>query len=350
MKMLIADIVSGCNQGNCTGHYFAVADNYYDLLKGKFEVEVAGGPVYSQHFSGRLFSLPFDQRVEDSIIVRKISVFRNFFYLMKQAGDHTIIFQSSGMTIILAGLLLVRPKTDIYLINYDKQIMQSRIKRMLYKLVKGKIKGVICPDEEIGRSLGLPCCVVPDYIYCGNYQMETLHEKNYDFGIFGRLVEGKGILEAARYFAGKNCTLRIAGNVGPRPEDQAMIEQLREVAGQHSNIVLEEGFLSTEQYEQHILDSRYIVLNYLSAYDLRSSGVIFDALYRGVPVIATRRKLTQFVEDYQVGYVFDDIQHIDLDMLMSEKNREDYISNIGNYLRDQTRYRDKLAEFISGKN
>ena len=60
-RLIIADVKSPNFKGISTGHFFAVAQNYYELFKGHVETLIAGGPVYKIRFSEeQLLGLPND--------------------------------------------------------------------------------------------------------------------------------------------------------------------------------------------------------------------------------------------------------------------------------------------------
>lgn len=48
-------------KGQSTGHFFSVAQNYYDLFYNKIKTLIAGGPVYRTRFNkDQLLQLPND--------------------------------------------------------------------------------------------------------------------------------------------------------------------------------------------------------------------------------------------------------------------------------------------------
>lgn len=343
--MIVADILSLNINGKSEGHYFSVANNYYELFKDKCEVMISGGPVYCQKFKN-IIKLNYDTNNTKLKILNKIKVLLNARHIMKEAGSDILVFQCSAVSTILLSLLLFKTNAKIYLIQYDKVIMNSKLKRLLYRMVKRKISGIICPGDEIGESLEIPYCVLPDYIYTGGEEVINCKSTEYDFGIYGILAKGKGIVEVAEYLSKFTYKVMIAGKVGSLKEDEAMIEELKKICKNSKNITLKLGYLSDEDYDRYICKTKYTILNYSESYALRSSGVIFDIIYRGRPVIAKNRKYVEFVKENQIGMVYDNLKDINWDELMTHNIYSDYQNNIRIYLEKQSKVVSKLVDFL----
>ena len=50
-RLIIADVKSPNYKGQSIGHFFTVAQNYYDLFYYKIKTLIAGGPVYGIRFN-----------------------------------------------------------------------------------------------------------------------------------------------------------------------------------------------------------------------------------------------------------------------------------------------------------
>ena len=341
----IVDIKSANIDGRSEGHYFSVADNYTNIFSKNAKVYVAGGPIYKKHFSN-YYALPYDSNSMKGKLRNKVVVFKNAINALRKIKGHIIIFQCSAVSTVCLALTLFRPKSDVYLIQYDTYMLNSKVKKIIFNLAKRKIKGIICPGEEIGDALDIEYCVVPDYIYCKDDEENIKLEKRYDFGIFGILANGKGIYEAVEALSKTNYQVKIAGKVANLPEDQEMIVKLKSLCQQHSNLNLEIGYLSNEVYEKYIRETRYSVLNYSDSYALRSSGVILDAIYRKTPVVVRRRKYAEFVCENEIGIVYDKIESVDFDKVLEKSIYDKYIKNIDTYLTKQEQHRKRLVDFV----
>lgn len=342
--IIVADIKSNCKNGVSEGHYFAVAQNYLDILSDDYEVQIAGGPIYKAKFEN-IFLLPFNSNANESKLIGKIHTIINGLYLFKKVENCTIILQCNAVSTIIGLLAFIRPKAKIILIQYDRMIRNSVIRNFFYTISKKRISGIICPGEEIGESLELPYCIVPDYIFPGKVP-DKKSELKYDFGIYGILSADKGVLEAAEYFAKSRYKIKIAGKISNLPQDQDMEVKLKKLADHSKNIDLTIGYLDEKEYREYIASTRFIVLNYSGVYMLRSSGVILDAIYSGKPVLAKKRKYVEFVEDNGLGILYKNLEELDLDRIMADDEYAKLTSNILNYLEKQTKEISKLKDFI----
>ena len=344
-KLVIADILSVNNNGKLEGHYLTVAQNYIDMFEDEYEIYVSGGPIYNDKFS-KIISLPYDTIPQKSKILNKLRVLCNFFEVLRKSKNAIIVFQCSAVSTIMIGLLLKRPKNQVYIIQYDCQMISSKIKKRIFTKIKKRVRGIICPGEEIGDKLGLPYCIVPDYIFYGKVSSYSNIICDIDFGIYGILAQGKGILEVAKKIANMPYKLQIAGKVGSLPEDKRMITELQKIAETAQNISLKIGYLDNEEYLSQIRRTKYCVLNYDKSYALRSSGVIFDSLFNCRPVLVKNRTYAEFVKNENIGVVYDEWDEIDIDKII----RPDYYlklqNNIVQYLEKQQRYKNILASFL----
>lgn len=343
-KLYIADVGSFAYKGRSTGHYIPLAQNYVEVLGDEYDVIVAGGPAYKEAFSGsQLLELPYNN--PGNGWRDKIHLFKNCIKLFKEAKGETIVLQQSSITTAFIGIgLFYRKKSKLYVIEYSSSSINSPIKKFFYNLAKNKIDGILCPNDEVGRAFGRPYCVIPDYIYAGDANTQTLsfEQKKYDFCIVGRLAPEKGAVEVAKKFAGTNVKILIAG----RPQTKELGDELQAVCARAENIELHLGFIERADYERYMHESKYAMLNYQGEYSVRSSGVVFDTLFSGVPVIGQRCKALQFVEENGCGYLFDDLDGFDPQTVLSSDIHAKFIKGIDTYRDTHKEHKQRLVKFI----
>lgn len=349
-RLIIADVKSPNFKGISTGHFFAVAQNYYELFKGHVETLIAGGPVYKIRFSEeQLLGLPYDVLLMREPSWRsKWKYLQNSRVLFRKAKGDTIVLQQGGVLSSFIALALFYHRTSrLFLIQYSKEGVDSWAKKMLYRIVRHKIDGVICPNEMVGEAYGKPFCIVPDYIYLGNNERSEIPygDKKYDVCFVGRIEEEKGVLDVARKLAGTSRRMIIAGKV----RDGSLAGQLEQVAASCDNIELHIGYVSDEVYYGYIRNSRFCILNYQGEYSRRSSGVVLDTVFNNVPIIGKRCKALDFIEKFGCGYIYDDLESLSLDEIMTEKNYNQYLANIALYKQKHVEYADKLRKFVGVK-
>lgn len=350
-RLIIADIKSPNFKGTSTGHYFAVAQNYYEIFYNYVQTLVAGGPIYEKRFkTEHLLRLPYDTLLmTEPSWKSKWKYMMNARMLFRKAKGDTIVVQQGGvLSSFIAIALLYHNKSRLFLIQYSKEGVDSRAKRWLYRLVKHKIDGIICPNEMVGEAYGRPFCIVPDYIYLGENLMPDIpyKDKKYDVCFVGRIEEEKGVLDVARKLAGTYRRMIIAGKV----RDNGLAEQIRQVASSCQNIELHIGYVSDADYYGYIRQSRFCILNYQGEYSRRSSGVVLDTVFNNVPVIGKRCRALDFIDQFGCGYIYDSLENLDLNYVMTEQNYNIYIQNIAKYKQKHVEYGEKLRRFIGTKS
>ena len=345
-RLIIADIKSPNFMGKCTGHFFAVAHNYYGLFKENVETLVAGGPVYRQQFKKELLSLPNDVLLcGESKFKNKWKYFQNARSLFHKAIGDTIVIQQGGViTSFLAIAMFYHRQSKLFLIQYSNEGLRSFLGRMLYKLCKSKIDGIICPNDMVGKVYERPYCVVPDYIYLDRKEQIDIPfcEKKYDVCFVGRIEEEKGVLDVARKIAGTKYRMVIAGKV----RDSQLGEKLQALNSRCSNIELHLGYVTDEEYYGYIRNSRFCILNYQGEYSRRSSGVVLDTIFNNVPIIGKRCKAFDFIAQFGCGYIYENLEELSLEDILTEQNYERFLNNIALYKQKHVEYAEKLKKFL----
>ncbi len=344
MKVIIADILSNTINGKQTGHYFALARNYLEIF-GE-DCLVAGGPVYKQAFSTKeLIVLPNDNIEGDGLLKLRCKTFANARYLFKVAKKDIIVLQQcTTITTFICLLLFCSRNTKVFFIQYNQSGLRHVIGRFLFKIVKKKIIGVICPNDQVGKAYGLPYCVVPDYIYTNKapYESKPYSEKKYDFCMIGRISDEKGIIEVAKLLVNTSFRVLIAG----RPVTEQLKTELVLACGNATNIKLHLDFISEVDYKRYLQESRYTILNYQGEYSKRSSGVVYDTLFAGVPVIGCKCNALKFIEDNELGTLYENIEEFDFNSVLNNLQYDVYLNNIRKYRQSHQYFKYILKEFL----
>ena len=346
--IFIADIRSNCSyKGLSTGHYIPVARMYKKLFAEIANVIVAGGPVYCHYFQkDELLILPHN--VCGDSFKHKLLTFQNCKRLFKEAkGKIIILQQSSDITCHIALSLFYHGGSKLYMIRYSKAGINTPFKKLIYELCKRKVDGIICPNNEVGKAYGRPYCIVPDYIYINQQDTKnifsTYEEKKYDFCIIGRISQEKGVVEVAKKFVNTEYKVIIAG----KTQTKDLELELQEICSNANNIELRIGYISDEDYLFILQHSRYTILNYQGEYALRSSGVVYDTLFSGVPVIGCRCNALKFAEDAGCGYLYDSLEDFSPRDVLNPTLYKEYIHNIEMYRKSHSTFHNKLITFIN---
>ena len=350
-RLILADIKSVNNGGNPTGHYLSLAQNYIELYSGFIKVLIAGGSVYDRKIKKEnLFPLPCENKSCYGKVKNVFNVLKNCKYLFQNTNeDDVIVMQQSALfTAFLGVVLFASKKNNIYIIAYDTDPISSALKKIVYFFAKKKIKGFVLSSEKNGMAYRKPYCLVPDYIFAGEKIPENkipYDKKRYDFIFIGSIWPDKGVVEMAKRFAGTQYKILIAG----KPCDENIADALKNICKNAANIDLKLGFVKDEDYREYMSEARFSLLNYKGVYAERSSGVVLDVLFAGVPVIGHKTFAMQFIEDEQVGFLFDDIEKLDPSVFLRLETYEIFRRNIAKYLGKQENYKNEFLRFTNIK-
>ncbi len=346
-RLFIADLRSHADKGKTVGHFAFVAKMYRKMFGDLYDVKVAGGSAYRNHFTGEeLCELPHN--VSNTTIRDRWHVMKNAIKLFKEAEGGIIVLQQSAVqTYFVALALFYRRKSRLYLIQYSDESLKSRLSRFLYRLIRHKVDGILCSSELVGKRFGRPYLITPDYIYLEDEKtpLTKYEDKKYDFCVLGRISPEKCVPEVVDRFKNEQCNILIAGN----PQTKELGDEIRGLCEGRSNITLDLGFLDAGTYENYLKDSRYCILNYGGPYvdSARSSGVVFDMLFHDVPVIGTRCGALEFVERHQMGRLYTDLSAFRIEDVLDESTYEGFRKNIAKYKDLHKTYLQQLRAFVT---
>lgn len=342
---VIADINSPHTNGKIYGHYVPVARMYSAIFEQVGNVFISGGAPYGNYFAENQFiCLPYS--VNGTNFKHRVQNLLNCRSLFLHSRGKIVIMQQCRDVLCHLGIALFKKNdTKVFIIRYSNKSINNKIKKFIFNLCKNKIDGLICPTDKLGNEYGVRYLAVPDYIYLGKNESTntvSFEDKTYDFCIVGRIAPGKGVAEAARKLAGTKYKVIIAG----KPENELLKKELIAICKDADNIDLRLGFVPVEDYDKYHKDSKYTILNYDGEYSVRSSGAVFDTIFAGVPIVGRRCESLQFIEDYGIGYIYDDIDDFNPENVMKESMYDKYLQNINSYRLTHKEYQKNLVDFI----
>lgn len=346
-RVIIADLKSTNHGGTYPGHYLAVAKNYRAVFKNICELHIASGPICQDKFDrSEMIMLPCDSMAGESKVKNICRMIKNGWSLFRQTKpDDVIIIQQSQPAMILLTLILTCfRKNGVYQIQYSDEPMRRFYYRLFFRLKRRYIKGTICPNEIVGKAYGVPYLVIPDYIYCGeSKRVESDYvAKNYDFCSVGSIAKDKGVADTARIMSLKPYSMIIAGYALDKEE----AKKINGYADQSNCIDTNLNFLSEQQFNDYLNGSRYTILNYTGSYAERSSGIVLDTLFKGVPVIGRRCKALDFVEKENLGILYDNLEDIDFEALLNKDRHQEFVDSINKYLLSYEKHKKNLRGFL----
>lgn len=344
----VVDVKSNNVYGKSPGHYFSVASNYKQALEKYREVHIVGGPVY-RYLPLECEILPCGNSNEYSKIKNKINTLRNVNFILNTYKDACLILQSCSVVTTFVGLLLNKKHSSLFLIQYDTEAINSKIKKILYLMIKSKIKGIICPNSSVGKEYDKNYIVLPDYFPVNidySQVMRKYEDYQYDFCFVGIITKDKGVIEALRIIANLGVKIMVAG----LPDSDEIRNEIIKISNDYKSINLNLNYIDKNEYDHIITNSRYCVLNYSEAYSNHSSGVVLDVIYHGTPIIGKKCKSLDFVSDNKLGLVYSDLNVVNWDDVLNSNLWELYRNNIKEYLINQQDSPRQLIEFIDSNS
>ncbi|MGG7214925.1 glycosyltransferase [Clostridium nigeriense] len=340
----IVDTISLKKNKKIFGHWLNTALQYKNILSkdDSINIFVLGGPVYKNYIYNNYVRLPFDlekkmfDRTGIKILFNKLKAVINTIAAIKSNTD-ILIFQDANQTILYTLLRFFKVNKKIYLIKYSIDERKQAVKS--FNKIKNKISGVITSLDEVGRYYKVPYLIVPDYFPSEEISM---NEKIYDLIIVGTVTEQKDYENVIKAVNKTKLNLKIVGYFN----DEQRFNNLKNIA--NHNIVIENKYISDDEYKNIIKSGKYVILPYKKeSYNYKSSGVVLDAIYNGVPVIVPGLNSFEFVKNNKVGLTYNNsFDEIIEDI--SDINYDELINNVKKYCKIMELKKEELRNFIYG--
>ncbi len=339
--IVIADLASISKDGKPFGHYEYVSKMYKKILREN-EVKIANGYKNLEPKNDNLIQLDRSVDLNDHSGLLKIknfvTVLQNGRQLFNNTQDGIYILQPYSMLGNLLSLFFAKKNQKVYLIEYKYRI-RSLLEKIIFYFVKSKISGFICSLDDVGKKYGLRYIVLPDYIYAQE-EAPLQSEKKYDFGVVGRITDNKDVETVIKTISASDYSLIVVGDFSDK-------ERYKKISAENHNkcIKVIDRYLDNSEYGRIVSECRYIILPYREYYKGTSSGVVYDTIFSGVPVIIPNYDTFKFVTEYGIGIQYDgSFASIDLDNAL--KMRDKYELSIGKYLKENSENAEKLRMFL----
>ena len=113
------------------------------------------------------------------------------------------------------------------------------------------------------------------------------------------------------------------------------------------NLVYGIFYLSDEEYSDSIRRTKIVILPYKDDYKNQSSGVVYDVLFRGKPVLTRKYDNFKFINSYHVGETYDKtIDEIDLDLMVQKAQSGWYYEQVKKFITQNRNQIKDLEHFI----
>ena len=135
--------------------------------------------------------------------------------------------------------------------------LDSKLKKLLYHIVKRKISGMIVPSQQVADFYHINSIIIPDYFPENTKKLNNLNDKYiYDCVLLGTVSNWKNYDDVIESFKKTDLKILIAGKF----HDEKIYNEL--VNKSSSNITIINKYLADEEYDTYINQSRFILLPY----------------------------------------------------------------------------------------
>lgn len=301
-QLLIIDTATLTRNKEIYGHGLNVAKNYVEVLGQWFDCYVAGGKTYKNEFE-KYIKLPFVWKYGENGVVKNIKGLINAVCSLLIKSD-IYLFQCQYIIpvyVCLCFFPFLAKEKKIYVIIYNDPMNNPIFptERKWVLRAQKNISGFIASNERWISHLNGEKIVLPDYLPIA---YEVSGDKKYDFGVFGTISEWKDCEMVVAALNNTKYSCLIAGHFEDK-ERKTILEQSID----SEKILVKDEYLDSDEYDRLLSEVSCVILPYEKKYyEKKSSGVVLEALYRGIPVIAPRIESFMFVEQNDIGWLYED--------------------------------------------
>ena len=335
-------------EGNAVGHSPKVLEEYYNFIKADCHVSVMAPNVILKSATEEIANS--GSKLEHHIVMGgkkslfqkindKLHMFSNIKKALRATDADTVWFFNVEYDLMLYLFLHRKPKRKIvctfFLDGYHNG-MVGKIKQWIFEKAQKKIDLII----STGPKLKFKNCkyeYIPDYYYIKD-KYEVLRRKTkIDRAVcLGTMSGGKLLEDMVDAFNNNGYPLYVAG----RFFDKNRLCNLNAVA--KDNIVIEDKYLSDDDYFEILSTSRYTVLPYSkSQYNTQTSGVMQEAMFTD-SIVVTFNDILEGNE--MVGIGFEEFAELTKDMLIRSEEETENILSEYNTMRNTVYSIDSISE------
>lgn len=299
-SILLAEQWGSCDaQGKTIGHASKVLNEYVDLLKDSFEINVIAHPnLLKTADKGCFCSIEYleysiCEEEKKTFVIRikdKIKLFKNIRRIWKQKGYDVIWFFRGDFFLLFYALFHRKVKgTKYYCLMYHNQYgygIIAKIVDFIYRHGIRRFDGMIYTQEKMNVPHS-NTFYMPDYLYRSDKYCEFIPNKKLDKVVcVGTMNRDKDIEGLVQVFNENGYPLEIIGRFLEREE----FEYLKSIA--KGNIQIRNEIMAKDDYNRKLGEARYSIIPYkMSAYSGRTSGVLQESMFLQAIPIAPKKLL-----------------------------------------------------------
>lgn len=309
-KITLVDIIGNCDKhGQPIGHPLKVVNEIYDLLNDYYDIDL----FIPKNYENKMISSP-KYVFKFYCDITKVGILDKLFNYFKQivnvvisvikSKNRVIWFINPGYSIYIAIALLpyrMLKGKDIYITCFmnNSAGVASRIKQWFEKKCHKKICCIIVTNKNI-EFMDVKTFYLPDYLFLNKKYIRyiiPINKKNDYTVCLGTMNHVKRLEELVDVFNAIQRPLKIVGHFYDIDRYNELKKKVRS-----PHILIENIYLSDDDYYNLISDAKYVVLPYPNDfYENRTSGLLLESMFLGTIPIAPK-KLLEFNSIPGLGY------------------------------------------------
>lgn len=311
MKINIIDYIGYCNDKKIpTGHIIKTLTDFNNLIQEEVETELIIPRIYKNYINGKNVkyididiselnnSKKYRRLKKSKYTIKKIFI---VYKILNEKDINNLWFINTDFWLFFV-LAFKKSQKNIYVTNYinytEKKGLKGIISKFIYRKALKRINKVFVTnkDKEDNKHL-----YIPDYYYDKNqYEQYKKMLKNKEVLCIGSMNDSKDIKGLIEAFSINGIQLDIMGTLLGNNKN------LKNILC--SNINVKNVRLSDEEYYKEFASAKFCILPYKKEnYMQRSSGVILEAAFLGVGIIAPK-----FLIEFSgfEGFSYEDINEL----------------------------------------
>jgi hypothetical protein len=289
--LLLIDYVGHSNENDePIGHVLKYINEYSIILKNLFSIKLIVPKIYKNKI--KLNNISFLNKHcknhNNHIKIKLKNLYYRFYNLFKifiYSKEDDLWFVNVEWVFFMF-LFFFPTKKNIYITMYrqnfnsEKNSLNKLKDYFFYKSLK-KINGIIATNPNINFD-NIDVLYIPDYFYKKEIYKKYINiEKKEQVVLLGRISHEKEIKKTVDLFKNKEIDLKIIGDF----EDVDLYNKLQK--NKSDNIIIENRYLSQNEYYNLMAESRYIILPYKKEiYSNKTSGVLIESMFLNTIAIA----------------------------------------------------------------
>jgi glycosyltransferase involved in cell wall biosynthesis len=287
-------------------------EGHYDVLFG----------IFNEYIDGMMEHIKIKTFKEMKGIIKRIYFLKKYLYKSK---NDTIIATVAYLPLFFYSIIYKSFDYKLIIFNTPNKLLY----RFIFSFLINRCKATAVLEDVVRENIYKKCRI--------KRNIQIIHDRNIKKTSFKKNNRVKKVLSIGAMHQSKDvsCVLNVI-NMRKYNQLQFMfygrgINKIEFQNIHNNNVLLLDDYLDRERYEAEIIAADYVILPYKKSYGVRFSGILFESLNFGTPVIASDIFcLKKVVERYNCGIIYSDM--VSLAEIFDKIQNDEIIINISDLL------------------